>query len=103
MGAREGRVFDRLTSEAQAVVQGARLAARRLRHGRVGEHHWRRTPKGYSWSIGTQGLNALLAAFRLFTTPGSSTLVTAIIGFQLAVHTLGWIATRAAKHEFQPR
>ncbi len=63
---------------------------------------WRRTRKGYSWSIGTQGLNALLAAFRLFTTPGNSTVVTAIIGFQLAVHALGWIATRAAKHEFPP-
>jgi hypothetical protein len=63
---------------------------------------WKRSFRGYRLSLGTQGLNGLLAGFQLFTNLDGGTFLKVILGFQLAVNVLGYLATRAAKDEFRP-
>lgn len=62
---------------------------------------WRRSPAGYNWSIGTQGLNAVICVTQLFGEPSRSALLVALLGTRLALAVLGFAATRLARSEFR--
>lgn len=66
-----------------------------------------RSATGYSWSIGTQRLNAALGVYNIFTLlskPSPSTLLVALSGVSLALHIVGWFSTWLARDHFtKPR